>query len=83
MTPKEIREALGLSQDFIAERLKLTQRQVRYKEQKGCDIYREFLYDCYRDILEGSKDYPESAIKAHQARQHLTDVYMQRWFESP
>jgi len=83
MKAKDIRQALGLSQDFIGEKLNLTQRQVRYREQKEHKDYREFLYACYKEILDGSKEYPESALKAHESRQHLTDVFMERWFNSP
>lgn len=83
MTPKQIREALGLSQEWVASRLGLTERQVRYKEVKNNQEYREFLYSCYKEILDGAKEYPESALQAQEVRQHLTDIYMKRWFESP
>ena len=74
---QDLREALGLTREWCAERLGVTERVIQYREQTEKDHFRMFLFKTYADICEGRhKHIPPAALTREASRRALIEHYM-------
>jgi DNA-binding XRE family transcriptional regulator len=76
MTNKNLRECLGASQTWCASQLGISHKAIRWKEQKECPAFRDFLLSLYQRLCKGDKTLPSSILVRELVRRELTEWYL-------